>query len=68
VHVLRRLRQAGIADKKDINYDGSPVRSPFDKNGDPTEAYVSIYKYATGNADSLEQQVVYASCNCHKPS
>ena len=46
-----------IADKKDINYDGLSGPITFDKNGDPTEAYVSIYKYATGNADSFEQQV-----------
>jgi len=46
-----------IADKKDINYDGLSGPITFDKNGDPTEAYVSIYKYATGNVDSFESQV-----------
>jgi branched-chain amino acid transport system substrate-binding protein len=46
-----------IADKKDINYDGLSGPITFDKNGDPTEAYVSIYKYGTGNVDTFEQQV-----------
>jgi branched-chain amino acid transport system substrate-binding protein len=46
-----------IADKKDINYDGLSGPITFDKNGDPTEAYVSIYKYSTGNVDTFEQQV-----------
>jgi len=46
-----------IAEKKDIDYDGLSGPITFDKNGDPTEAYVSIYKYATGNADSFESQV-----------
>ncbi|MES2094392.1 MAG: ABC transporter substrate-binding protein [Actinomycetota bacterium] len=46
-----------IADKKDINYDGLSGPITFDKNGDPTEAYVSIYKYATGNTNAFESQV-----------
>jgi branched-chain amino acid transport system substrate-binding protein len=46
-----------IADKKDINYDGLSGPITFDQNGDPTEAYVSIYKYSTGNANAFEQQV-----------
>lgn len=46
-----------IADKKDINYDGLSGPITFDKNGDPTEAFVSIYKYATGNDATFEQQV-----------
>ena len=46
-----------IADKKDINYDGLSGPITFDKNGDPTEAYVSIYKYAKGNTNAFEQQI-----------
>ena len=46
-----------IADGKDVDYDGISGPITFDKNGDPTEAYVSIYKYATGNKASFEEQV-----------
>ena len=46
-----------IADGEDIDYDGISGPITFDKNGDPTEAYVSIYKYATGNKTSFEEQV-----------
>jgi branched-chain amino acid transport system substrate-binding protein len=46
-----------IKDGEDIDYNGISGPITFDKNGDPTEAYVSIYKYATGNATSFEEQV-----------
>lgn len=46
-----------LADKKDIDYDGLSGPITFDKNGDPTEAYVSIYKYSTGNVTAFAQQV-----------
>ena len=46
-----------IADGTDIDYDGISGPITFDKNGDPTEAYVSIYKYSTGNKTSFEEQV-----------
>jgi branched-chain amino acid transport system substrate-binding protein len=46
-----------IADGEDVDYDGISGPITFDKNGDPTEAYVSIYKYDTGNKTSFEEQV-----------
>jgi branched-chain amino acid transport system substrate-binding protein len=46
-----------IADGEDIDYEGLSGPITFDKNGDPTEAYVSIYKYDTGNKTSFEEQV-----------
>lgn len=47
-----------IADGTDINYDGLSGPITFDpKTGDPTEAYVSIYKYDTGNVSSWVEQV-----------
>ena len=38
--------------KKDIDYDGLSGPISLDKNGDPSQAYVSIYKYAKGNTSS----------------
>ncbi|HEY0260047.1 MAG TPA: branched-chain amino acid ABC transporter substrate-binding protein, partial [Lacisediminihabitans sp.] len=46
-----------INDKKDINYDGLSGPVTFDKNGDPSQAYVSIYKYTTGNKTEYEDAV-----------
>jgi branched-chain amino acid transport system substrate-binding protein len=46
-----------IADGEDVDYDGISGPITFDENGDPTEAYVSIYKYAAGNKTSFEEQV-----------
>lgn len=46
-----------LADNKDIDYNGLSGPITFDKNGDSTEAYVSIYKYDKGNANAFEQQV-----------
>ena len=43
-----------IAAGKDINYDGLSGPITFDANGDPQQAYISIYKYATGNTNSFE--------------
>jgi len=37
---------------KKVNYDGLSGPITFDKNGDPSQAYISIYKYATGNTNS----------------
>ena len=38
--------------KKDIDYDGVSGPISLDKNGDPSQAYISIYKYAKGNTSS----------------
>ncbi|MCU1471594.1 MAG: livK [Glaciihabitans sp.] len=38
----------------DIDYDGHSGPITFDKNGDPSQAYISIYKYATGNTNAYE--------------
>lgn len=38
----------------DINYDGLSGPITFDKNGDPSQAYISIYKYTTGNGTAYE--------------
>jgi branched-chain amino acid transport system substrate-binding protein len=46
-----------IADGTDIDYTGVSGPITFDENGDPTEAYVSIYKYSTGNVDEGIDQV-----------
>jgi branched-chain amino acid transport system substrate-binding protein len=46
-----------IKDGKDIDYDGLSGPITFDENGDPTEAYVSVYKYGTGNTTSFSEQV-----------
>ena len=37
---------------KDIDYDGESGPITFDKNGDPSQAYVTIYKYAKGNTNA----------------
>lgn len=34
---------------KDIDYDGKSGPVTFDKNGDPSEAYIGIYKYSDDN-------------------
>ena len=46
-----------IAAGTDIDYDGLYGPITFDENGDPTEAYVSVYKYGKGNTTSFEEQV-----------
>ncbi|MHB1172549.1 MAG: ABC transporter substrate-binding protein [Lacisediminihabitans sp.] len=38
-----------INEGKKANYDGLSGPITFDKNGDPSQAYISIYKYTTGN-------------------
>ena len=43
-----------IAAGKDINYDGLSGPITFAANGDPQQAYISIYKYTTGNKYSFE--------------
>ncbi|MBM7411786.1 branched-chain amino acid transport system substrate-binding protein [Clavibacter michiganensis] len=48
-----KLIEAGT----DIDYDGLSGPITFDENGDPTEAYVSVYKYGTGNTTTFEEQV-----------
>ena len=37
---------------KNIDYDGVSGPISLDKNGDPSQAYVSIYKYSKGNESS----------------
>jgi branched-chain amino acid transport system substrate-binding protein len=43
-----------INEGKDVNYDGISGPITFDKNGDPSQAYISIYKYITGNGTEYE--------------
>jgi len=43
--------------KTDIDYTGLSGPITFDAKGDPTEAYVSIYKYDAGNVTSWVEQV-----------
>jgi len=43
-----------INDGKKANYDGISGPVSFDKNGDPSQAYISIYKYVTGNKTEYE--------------
>ena len=43
-----------IAAGKDINYDGLSGPITFAASGDPQQAYISIYKYATGNTNAFE--------------
>jgi branched-chain amino acid transport system substrate-binding protein len=38
-----------LADGEDIDYQGISGPITFDENGDPTEAYIGIYQYGTGN-------------------
>lgn len=45
-----------VNEKKDINYDGQSGPVTFDKNGDPSQAYISVYKYLTGNKTQYETQ------------
>ena len=45
-----------VNEKKDINYDGQSGPITFDKNGDPSQAYISVYKYLTGNKTQYETQ------------
>jgi len=46
-----------ITDGTDIDYDGLSGPITFDDNGDPTEAYVSVYKYGEGNTRTFSEQV-----------
>jgi branched-chain amino acid transport system substrate-binding protein len=46
-----------IAAGKDIDYEGQSGPVTFDKNGDPSQAYVSIYKYQKGNKTGYEDSV-----------
>jgi branched-chain amino acid transport system substrate-binding protein len=46
-----------IADGTDVDYDGLSGPITFDENGDPTEAYVSVYKYGEGNTRTFSEQV-----------
>lgn len=43
-----------IAEGKNIDYDGLSGPIDFAKNGDPQQAYISIYKYTTGNKNEFE--------------
>ena len=43
-----------IAAGKDVDYDGLSGPIDFAKNGDPQQAYISIYKYTTGNKNVFE--------------
>ncbi|MDP9028375.1 MAG: ABC transporter substrate-binding protein [Actinomycetota bacterium] len=43
-----------IAAGKNINYDGLSGPITFAANGDPQQAYISIYKYTTGNKNDFE--------------
>ena len=46
-----------LADGEDIDYNGVSGPISWDKNGDETEAFVSIFKYSTGNASEGIDQV-----------
>jgi branched-chain amino acid transport system substrate-binding protein len=46
-----------LADGKDIDYEGQSGPVSFDKNGDPSQAYVSVWKYETGNKQTYEDKV-----------
>jgi branched-chain amino acid transport system substrate-binding protein len=46
---------------KKINYDGFSGPIEFDKNGDPTGAYIGIYKYGTDGTNSLVRTVAASS-------
>jgi branched-chain amino acid transport system substrate-binding protein len=43
-----------IAAGKNVNYDGLSGPITFAENGDPQQAYISIYKYTTGNKNEFE--------------
>jgi branched-chain amino acid transport system substrate-binding protein len=38
-----------LADGEDIDYEGISGPVTFDENGDPSQAYVSVYQYQAGN-------------------
>jgi branched-chain amino acid transport system substrate-binding protein len=46
-----------LADDEDIDYTGISGPITFDDNGDPTEAYVSIFQYSAGNVTEGIDQV-----------
>jgi len=46
---------------KKINFDGFSGPIEFDKNGDPTGAYIGIYKYGTDGTNSLVRTVAASS-------
>lgn len=46
-----KLINAGTA----ANYDGLSGPITFDANGDPSQAYISIYKYTAGNKTAYEE-------------
>ncbi|TPW71778.1 ABC transporter substrate-binding protein [Schumannella sp. 10F1B-5-1] len=46
-----------INDGKDIDYEGQSGPISFDKNGDPAQAYVSVWKYTEGNKTEYEDAV-----------
>ncbi len=43
-----------LADDEDIDYEGKSGPVTFDDNGDPSQAYISIYKYLAGNATEYQ--------------
>ncbi|MCU1414548.1 MAG: branched-chain amino acid transporter substrate-binding protein [Microbacteriaceae bacterium] len=45
-----------ISQGKNIDYDGLSGPVDFASNGDPQQAYISIYKYTTGNKNEFESQ------------
>ncbi|MEA9984510.1 MULTISPECIES: ABC transporter substrate-binding protein [Subtercola] len=45
-----------IAAGTDVDYDGLSGPISFAANGDPQQAYISIYKYGTGNTNAYESQ------------
>ena len=44
---------AAIKAKKQVDYDGFSGPIEFDRNGDPTGAYIGIYKYDSKGKNSL---------------
>ncbi|MCU1569646.1 MAG: branched-chain amino acid transporter substrate-binding protein [Naasia sp.] len=48
---------SALADGGDIDYEGLSGPVTFDDNGDPSQAYVSIYKYTKGNVQEYEDSV-----------
>jgi len=46
-----------VKDGKDIDYEGQSGPISFDKNGDPSQAYVSVWKYTTGNKTEYQDAV-----------
>ena len=43
-----------IKEGKDVDYDGLSGQISFDSNGDPNQAYISIYKYGPQNTSVFE--------------